>query len=142
MSESVYVIRVSQDGGGHEGATPGPPALLGRNNDVAQRQHPLANRLGSANARSPPNQLQEQQLRRRVVPCSEQRYSASLVLGLGIVHLTLGVLSAGFAILALFIEQEANKYACGLWAGVMYMICGILGVLSYSRYITKLFFLF
>ena len=40
---------------------------------------------------------------------SEQRYSASFVLGLGSVHVTLGAVSALFAILALFLETEANQ---------------------------------
>jgi hypothetical protein len=40
---------------------------------------------------------------------SEQRYSASFVLGLGSIHVTLGAVSALFAILALFTETEANQ---------------------------------
>jgi hypothetical protein len=40
---------------------------------------------------------------------SEERYSASFVLGLGSIHVTLGAVSAVFAILALFIETEANQ---------------------------------
>ena len=40
---------------------------------------------------------------------SEQRYSASFVLGLGSIHVTLGAVSALFAILALFLETEANQ---------------------------------
>ena len=40
---------------------------------------------------------------------SEERYSASFVLGLGSIHVTLGAVSAVFAILALFVETEANQ---------------------------------
>ena len=40
---------------------------------------------------------------------SEERYSASFVLGLGSIHITLGTVSAVFAILALFLETEANQ---------------------------------
>ena len=40
---------------------------------------------------------------------SEERYSASFVLGLGSIHVTLGAVSAIFAILALFVETEANQ---------------------------------
>lgn len=71
---------------------------------------------------SPPSQLP-----------SEQRYSARLVLGLGIVHICLGLLSAGFAVMAVFLEPEINKYASGLWAGIVYMACGIFGILAHSR---------
>ena len=44
---------------------------------------------------------------------SEHRYSASFVLGLGSVHVTLGAVSALFAILALFLETEANQVLNG-----------------------------
>ena len=40
---------------------------------------------------------------------SEERYSASFVLGLGSIHVTLGAVSAVFAILALFVETESNQ---------------------------------
>jgi hypothetical protein len=64
---------------------------------------------------------------------SEQRYSATPVLGLGTVHICLGVLSSAFSILALFVETEANQYAAGLWTGVIYIGCGITAILAYSR---------
>ncbi len=64
---------------------------------------------------------------------SEQRYSATLVLGLGTVHVGLGVVSAALAVLALFVETEVNQYASGLWAGIVYIGCGITGILAYSR---------
>lgn len=44
---------------------------------------------------------------------SERRYSASLALGLGVLHIVAGVVSAVLAILALFVETEVNQHATG-----------------------------
>ena len=61
------------------------------------------------------------------------RYSATLVLGLGSVHVCLGAVSAILAITALFVETDVNGDAAGLWTGIVYIGCGITGILAYSR---------
>lgn len=68
-------------------------------------------------------------------PCAGTpfRYSATLVLGLGTVHVCLGAVSAILAITALFVETGVNGYAAGLWTGILYIGCGITGILAYSR---------
>ena len=55
----------------------------------------------------------------------------SMVRGLGVVHLVLGTLSSGFTLMALLGEEsEINKLvAPGLWAGFVYVGCGLVGVL-------------
>ena len=68
---------------------------------------------------------------------SEKRYSANFVLGLGIVHVAFGLLSATFAILAFFSEPDGNRYAAGLWAGIVYIGCGILGVLAHAKWYVR-----
>ena len=66
---------------------------------------------------------------------SEHRYSASFVRGLGAVHVVFGVLSSAFAIVALFGgEDEVNGLASALWAGFVYVGCGVLGVLASTRW--------
>ena len=68
---------------------------------------------------------------------SEQRSSSSLVCGLGCVHIILGVLAASFTILALFVDPEPHIYAAGLWTGVIYLGCGLLGVLAHARWYVR-----
>lgn len=67
---------------------------------------------------------------------SEQRYSSSLVLGLGLVHLVLGVLSLFFGIGGLVLEREVNEFGAGIWNGIAFVICGICGILG-KKIITK-----
>ena len=76
---------------------------------------------------------------------SERRYSASLVLGLGVVHVIFGALSAVFALMALFVEPEVNRLAAGLWSGIVYLGCGIFGILANTKWYVRhqiLWFLF
>lgn len=69
---------------------------------------------------------------------SEQRYSANLVLGLGIVHIVLGFLCILFALLAIFTgEEEANQFAAGAWTGPIFVACGLLGILAHTRWYVK-----
>jgi hypothetical protein len=68
------------------------------------------------------------------LPPSERRYSASLVLGMGVVHVAAGSLSVTLAMLAFFVEVEANRSAAGLWAGVVYIGCGVFGILAAKRW--------
>ena len=76
---------------------------------------------------------------------SERRYSASLVLGLGVVHIIFGLLSSLFAIMGLFVEPEVNRLAAGIWGGIIYIGCGIFGILANSKWYVRhqiLWFLF
>jgi hypothetical protein len=65
---------------------------------------------------------------------SEFRYSASLILGLGIVHVILGVLSLSFSILAVIFEPRVNYYACGTWTAPFHVLCGIFGIYASTRW--------
>ena len=76
---------------------------------------------------------------------SEHRYSATLVLGLGIVHILLGSLNTAFAIMALFVEPEVNQLVSGAWTGLLHVGTGCLGILAYTRWYIRhqiVFFLF
>ena len=55
------------------------------------------------------------------------------MLGLGTVHVCLGTVSATLGIIALFVEADVNGYAAGLWTGILYIGCRIMGILAYSR---------
>ena len=110
MEEAVYVIRLKQQ--------------TNYNSGVYSELHKRTLRKGGVAECSG-----------RHLP-SEHRYSASLVRGLGAVHVALGVLSASMAMVALFgggNEAEANALASGLWAGFLYVGAGVLGVLASTR---------
>ena len=113
MEEAVYVIRLKQ-----------------------QTSYDSCGIYSQLHARTLRKGQQREQLERHLP--SEHRYSASLVMGLGAVHVSLGVVSAGMAMAALFgggQEAEANAMASGLWAGFLYVGAGVLGVLASTRYI-------
>ena len=65
---------------------------------------------------------------------SEYRYSSSLIIGVGIVHVLLGTLDLGFSILAVIFEPSANLYASGLWTSPFYLLCGLCGILASTRW--------
>ncbi|TRY69210.1 hypothetical protein TCAL_14235 [Tigriopus californicus] len=68
---------------------------------------------------------------------SEERYSASFMAGSGCVHIILGLLNVTFGGLALFVEPECNQYGSGLWTGLIFVICGVCGVLSKTRWYVR-----
>ena len=114
MEEAVYVIRLKQ-----------------------QTSYDSCGIYSQLHARTLRKGQQRREQLERHLP-SEHRYSASLVMGLGAVHVSLGVVSAGMAMAALFgggQEAEANAMASGLWAGFLYVGAGVLGVLASTRYI-------
>ena len=115
MEEAVYVIRLKQ-----------------------QTSYDSCGIYSQLHARTLRKGQQREQLERHLP--SEHRYSASLVMGLGAVHVSLGVVSAGMAMAALFgggQEAEANALASGLWAGFLYVGAGVLGVLASTRYVPR-----
>lgn len=68
---------------------------------------------------------------------SEERYSASFMAGSGCIHIILGLLNVTFGGLALFVEPESNQYGSGLWTGLIFVVCGVCGILSKTRWYVR-----
>ena len=73
-------------------------------------------------------------LRRSTLLPSEYRYSASLIIGVGIVHVLLGILNLSFSLLAVIFEPSANFYASGIWTSPFTLLCGLCGILASTRW--------
>ena len=65
---------------------------------------------------------------------SDYRYSSSLAMGLGIVHIGLGGLSLFFSVLAVFFEPSVNSWASGIWTSPFHILCGICGIMARRRW--------
>ena len=72
--------------------------------------------------------------RRSTLLPSEYRYSASLIIGVGIVHVLLGILNLSFSLLAVIFEPSANFYASGIWTSPFTLLCGLCGILASTRW--------
>ena len=77
--------------------------------------------------------LRNEENKRHVYP-SEVRYSASTVLGLGIVHIIIGALSLALGVMGLLLEYESNFLGSGIWIGVIFSLCGVFGLLASKKW--------